>query len=160
MQAMIYKPVAGSRLTLEQARRYGNEIQRLEIVRPLDLVEAARPADSPLHDGFEWDDTTAAEAYRRRQAAYILRSIEVEIEDKTVRAFLPITLKVADGGTSDGERAYISTVIVKNDADYLSEVIEDALKELRGWQRKYAQYTAMSERLAAINDAVSKALAE
>jgi hypothetical protein len=58
------------------------------------VVDAARPADHPLHDRFEWDDKTAAEAHRLDQARRLIRSVRViyrEANEKeaarTVRAF-------------------------------------------------------------------------
>ena len=35
---------------------------------PRAVVDAARPAGSPLHGSFEWDDSVAAESYRIEQA--------------------------------------------------------------------------------------------
>ena len=34
---------------------------------PLDLVEASRPEDAPLHNEFEWNDTIAAQKWRKGQ---------------------------------------------------------------------------------------------
>jgi hypothetical protein len=41
-------------------------------VTPDMLVEVARPEDHPLHDQFEWNDTIAAEKYRREQARQMI----------------------------------------------------------------------------------------
>lgn len=45
--------------------------------KPRDVVAAARPAMSPLHRFFLWDDTEAAERYRERQARDLLLNIVV-----------------------------------------------------------------------------------
>ncbi len=61
---------------------------------PQIVVEAARPPESPLHNRFEWDDGIAAEAFRRSQAAGLIRSVRVHyipaddsLAPGTVRAF-------------------------------------------------------------------------
>ena len=51
---------------------------------PESLVDASREVSAPLHNEFEWDDTVAAEKYRREQARYIIRHLiieEVELEE-------------------------------------------------------------------------------
>jgi hypothetical protein len=54
---------------------------------PLQVLEAARPEESPLHDFFEWDDSAAAEAYRIDQARELIRRVRIEVtyEETTIR---------------------------------------------------------------------------
>lgn len=60
---------------------------------PATVVDAARAADHPLHHRFEWDDSVASEAYRRVQAAELIRSCRITYtspatnEPRSVRAF-------------------------------------------------------------------------
>jgi len=73
----------------------GEQIEKLRLKRggsfdAVDLVNEARSRYSPLHDIFEWDDTEAAELYRRQQARHLLSCVvrvsEVQKEGKeTVR---------------------------------------------------------------------------
>jgi len=46
----------------------------------IDVVEAARPEDAALHPQFEWDDSAAAEQYRRDQARRLIRAVVEEVE--------------------------------------------------------------------------------
>lgn len=61
---------------------------------PALVVETAAPADHPLHDRFEWDDSIAGPKYRELQAAELIRSVRVvydqkpDGEEKHVRAFV------------------------------------------------------------------------
>lgn len=76
--------------------------EQLESVRetfgsltPANVVEAARPADAPLHDRFEWDDSVAAEAWRRDQARELIRSYRVTVKESetgpvTVRGYVSV----------------------------------------------------------------------
>lgn len=65
-------------------------------ITPELVVDAARPADSPIHSQFEWDDSVAAEAHRRGQARKLIRKVRVvygvdpEGRDKSVRAFVSV----------------------------------------------------------------------
>lgn len=42
---------------------------------PSAVVDAARPADHPLHPRFEWDDTVAGESWRRQQARLLIATV-------------------------------------------------------------------------------------
>ena len=56
----------------------GEVMQRLESegrLTPANLVDEARPEESPMHKAFEWDDAKAAENYRRQQATQMMSSV-------------------------------------------------------------------------------------
>lgn len=44
---------------------------------PPQIVESARPEESPLHRAFLWDDEKAGEYYRREQARRLIKSVVV-----------------------------------------------------------------------------------
>lgn len=44
------------------------------------VVDAARPAESPLHDLFEWDDSVAGERWRREQARHLIIQCRVTVQ--------------------------------------------------------------------------------
>ena len=59
------------------------------------VLEAAREEDHPLHHRFEWDDTEAAEQWRLRQAASLIRSVRITYigsteEVRSVRAWVSV----------------------------------------------------------------------
>jgi len=54
-------------------------------VKSSELVEAARPEDSPAHGGFEWDDGAAAEQYRLQQARQWIRIVKVGVSGELER---------------------------------------------------------------------------
>jgi len=152
---MQYLPVYGSRLTPEQAQRYGEAIERWDLTRPVDVVEAARPVDSPLHDAFEWEDSRAAELYRRQQAAYVLRSIDVVVEDRPVRAFVVVQV-TPDAPT----REYLSINVVRRNGEFMAQVVAAARRDLRAWQRKYAEYVKLADDLKRVTAVIDAELAE
>ena len=56
-------------------------------LRPVDVVDAARPATAPLHPLFTWDNKKAAEEHRLWQARQLIREVEVEIMGRSVHKY-------------------------------------------------------------------------
>lgn len=94
------------------------------------LLNANRPEDAPLHGEFEWDDSIAAEEYRKSQARCIIRCLALvpETEETVpVRAFFNIA-------ASD----YEPTEMVLRVPEKKELLLDQALKELRAFRAKYA----------------------
>lgn len=64
------------------------------VITPALVVEAATPADSPLHRYFDWDDSTAAHKWRIEQAREHIRTARIQYVSngakKTTRAFVSV----------------------------------------------------------------------
>jgi hypothetical protein len=104
------------------------------------VVEVARPADSPIHSHFEWDDSIAAELHRRGQARQLIRKVKVvyatdpEGRDRTQRAFV----SVRPAGSP--KRVYQRT----------EEVLQDPIARqllLREFERDWLRFKARYEHL-------------
>lgn len=122
-------------------------------IEPAAVVEAARPKDSPLHRFFDWEDTTAAQAWRVEQARRLLR-ITVTIlpspgGDQTVRAF--VALK------SDG-KGYRSMLRVLDDQDQRNEMIQAALDDMAAFRRKHRHLMEVAEVIEAMSAAERRLL--
>ena len=144
---MIYKVKTGYHIKPNLAQAIGNECERLEAegrLTPQSLVDASRPEDAPLHGCFEWDDTVAAEKWRQTQAAYIIRSVEVTVEETSepTRAFVA-TIK-------DNKREYQSIGYVLRDTNSREYLLEQAKKELLSFKRKYQNLFELSQVFDAI----------
>ena len=112
------------------------------------VVEAARPADHPLHPIFEWDDSVAAEAWRRSQASDVLRSVVAIMPErpemaKPTRAFVSIR---ADDGP-----AYIPIRRAMSDPEMRDQVLAGAMRELVSWRRRYTELQELAELFAQID---------
>src|SRR5690606_25037488 len=127
-----FQAVKGSRLNEEQAQRYGESIyalveERDGAVTPDDVLAAAKPKRSKLHDWFEWDDSEAAHKYRLNQAAYLLRSINIVIHredgDAEVRAFHNVIIQREEVR----ERVYADAHRVFTEQEYRAQVIDQAV---------------------------------
>lgn len=119
-----------------------------------ELLDASRDDEAPLHSCFEWDDNIAAEQYRVYQARHIINGIEIEyVKDNTPtelarsRYFINV-VKVAP--KVQGQFATIDTVF--SNADYRKQVLNNALTELRSFQRKYNVYNELASVFKSIDD--------
>lgn len=69
------------------------------------VVKAARPASSPLHTHFEWDDAVAGEKFRLDQARQLIRCVVIEVgsdeEPRSVRAWVNVR------PTEEGDQRYV-----------------------------------------------------
>lgn len=119
-----------------------NEIEKLAdggLIRPADVVEAARSPDSVLHDYFTWDDGEAAEKWRLEEARRLIRVVVVKQvnEAEPVRAFVSLsTDRIAGGG-------YRAIAEVLDDEELNERMLQDALDELGSFQRKYERLAAL-----------------
>ena len=125
---------------LEKLRLRNGGVITAEVV----LAEA-RKKRSPLHDGFEWDDTAAAHQYRLEQARSITRAVITfigeEQDDTPIRAFVTL------GG---GDYESITTVLsVKSKRDAL---LGQALEEMRTFRRKYHHLKELATVFVAIEE--------
>lgn len=108
--------------------------------KPDDIVNAARNGDSELHKCFTWDDTEAAEKYRKyeaRQLMYRLVIKEEEVPEKRpeIRMFYK---------TNDNE-GYKPTEIVVTHKDEYKQLLERAYAELRAFKAKYSCLKELQE---------------
>jgi len=97
------------------------------------VVREARPIDSLLHSRFEWDDVRAGEKYREAQARQLIRWVKVEI---TTQAGKAIQIPAFVNTSVVGKRAYFSVCDAIEDMDLWECVMDDALRYLRGAQKR------------------------
>lgn len=108
------------------------------LIRARDVVEAARPEDSPLHNKFEWDDSEAADKFRLFQARYLL-SISIQYIQGDTKAY-PTKVFVSlstDRNKRDGEAGYRTFVDVIADDDMKNQLLLDSLNQMRHFEERY-----------------------
>lgn len=153
---MVYRFKDAARLGHLNAAACGEVLQSLDGERrltPANVVAVARPVESPLHGGFEWDDSAAAEAYRLDQARYILRSIVVvrdaDNPKSAIRAFVTVT---GDETPADKPQTiYMSIEAALADPVKRDEIVSRARRELDEWRDRYKQIREFSDVFAAID---------
>lgn len=118
------------------------------VVTDAAIVDAARPADAPLHPAFEWDDAVAAEMYRRRQAANIMHQLVVVYRRPDgepmapVRQFVKVQTHGKEEVSEEAElalepHAYVPIQRVMADEDLRRLYVRQAHRELLSWRRRY-----------------------
>jgi hypothetical protein len=139
---MVYKWKSAARLRGLDPQACGQRLAKIEKqagLTPENVVEDARAASSPLHDGFTWDDSEAAEKFRLDEARYILRAIIIVTSDpidedeepSTVRAFFPV--KEED----EEESSYVNVTDVMSDSKLRAKILTRAYDELTAWKERY-----------------------
>lgn len=115
-----------------------------------DIVEAAKPAESPLHRYFEWDDSKAAELYREDQARNLFRSIAVKMVNRDghedlIRAFHPIQVKAVlpEEDKATQQKSYTPLAIIVEDPTMRQEVVRDAKQHLIAFRTRFEKYQGL-----------------
>ncbi len=120
--------------------KIGKEFERLEKTEEgltaESTIEAAKVRASPLHDAFEWDDTTAAHQHRLKQARTLIRSVEVVVlgSDKPKRRGW---VHVREGTSSKGRYEPIDVVV--QEMDLFHSALEELQEKLSGAARAVAE---------------------
>lgn len=147
---MVYKWKDAARLKTD-AQTAGEICEKLEKNGGLTakrLVDESRPEDAPLHKEFEWDDATAAEAYREEQARYIIRSLIVQPEatkNEVVRAFFPMA----------EHKVFESLPVILSDSKKTDALLDMAMRELKAFELKYSTLSQLAPVFEAI-EAIKK----
>lgn len=141
------------------AQTVGETLERLERqngkVDKKSFLEASRPADSPTHALFEWDNEKAAEKYRLVQSGKYIADIKVTIirkesEKKTINVDVQQSDIYEGRGFINGGKSRTSGVVynsvarVLNDADKRKNALKHAKEELFIFQRKYNTFEELS----------------
>ena len=131
----------------------GEVMQRLESegrLTPANLVDEARPEDSPMHKAFEWNDEKAAEIYRRQQATQMIRAIVVRESDVIQGGNEAIRVKVFNQSEKGGVYESLRTILL--DEEKAESLLEKAKAELRAFRAKYSQLERLSRVITEIDE--------
>lgn len=154
---MVYSWKPETRISLD-AQMVGERLEHLRAAHagkltPEAVVDDARPEDTPLHAAFEWDDSRAAEEYRKEQARYLIRHVQVVIEEpavqtRVVRAFVNVTVE----GENEREQAYTSIAAAMSEPELRRQVVARALREVQEWRKRYSDLRELAEVFEAIDE--------
>ena len=123
------------------AQKCAEEIISLgDKISPDEVLEMARDESTELHKCFDWDDSSAAEKFRKIQARDVIRFIVIKEEEKPedrpqIKVF-QVTEKT--GGYKPIE------FIVKHEDEYKA-LLERAWAELRAFKAKYSMLEELRE---------------
>lgn len=115
-----------------------------------DVVKAARPKSSPMHEAFEWDDKAAADHYRLHQAGRLIRAVVV-IRDESAEEEQPVRAFVSVTPAHEDRPSYTSIGAAMEDPGLRAQVLEAAWRELQAWRKKYDDMKELAAIFAAID---------
>lgn len=129
------------------------ELQRIAqrnggVLQPKAVVEAARDTASPLHDQFQWDDSEAAEQYRLWQARRLIRVTVCLIDSTEPKSTAKVFVSLSTDRNGGGGYRVLADVL--SDQDRRAQLLADAQRELKSFQRRYAILTELADVFAAI----------
>lgn len=112
------------------------ELERLAasgMLKPSDVVNAARDANSPLHTHFCWDDTEAAERWREEQARQMIRNIRI-----TVNAGIPVEVRAYVSLSADRESGlgYRKMTDIMNSEFMRRQLAEEINNKIAQWEHQ------------------------
>lgn len=159
-----YKARPGAQFPAAAAELIGIELERLKgqngLLTTAAIVDAARPVDSPLHRFFQWEDSIAAEHWRRQQAANLVNRIEVVFESDEVVTVTPLMVSVRDEvATNDGpviQRGFVTSEEAMSSPHYREQIIGEILNQIKILSKKAACFKELSEILATTTKKVER----
>jgi hypothetical protein len=116
--------------------------QHAGLLRPGDVLAAAKSNHHPLHKKFCWDDTKAAQEYRLWQARELIMSVRVVYEADEHQIPYRMFVSLTSDRKGSGYREVIS--VLRHD-DRRAEMLQDAINELCYFKSKYGFIKELSE---------------
>ena len=105
-----------------------------------DIVDAARDEKSELHKCFEWDDSVAAENWRKKQARDIVHHL-VFVEEQIPKDRPEIRIRYTETANS----GYKETIKMVRNEDQYKTLLAQAYAELRAFKAKYSMLSELQE---------------
>lgn len=105
-----------------------------------EILADARKTSSPIHNVFEWDDTTAAEKHRRNQASSMMAGLVIKNKrQQKTRAFVFVQIP-----GENRRKSYIPLRSAMGRTELREQVIKQALKPLERWIASYGGRSELS----------------
>jgi hypothetical protein len=151
MAGMVYKWKPGSRIKVAPDVA-GAELERIrresgDAFTPNAVVEAARRRGTPLHDYFDWDDKTAAAAYRVDQARYLIRHIVVCRDDEPVEEAVRVYASITE---DESGPTYTTTRRAMENVEWREQLLRSAERDMEAFQARYRKLTELADVLDAM----------
>lgn len=173
MAAFEYKYKTGSthRVSASIAGPICQKLHDKNILTPKNLVEEARPEDSPLHPEFDWDDSIAAEKWREEQARQVIKNIilyqsdiqterEVvleEIRDENIVDSNNVLKSNDRAFVSTGERnhRYVPIAVALTNEEWKANLLKAAKKDMQAFIMKYHRLAELKDIIDNMNNFLS-----
>ena len=122
-----------------------------EGLTPESLLNVSRAANAPLHNEFEWDDSIAAEGYRKEQARNIIRHLIIVRTDVKEpikdRAFVYVGEK---------KTGYVPLDEALSNDKWRENLMASALRDMKFFVAKYRRLEELSNIIDEMNRILSQ----
>lgn len=129
------------------AQKCYEEISKLDLITPEQVLYAAKNPESELHKCFEWDDKEAANKYRLSQARKVIQLIVVKDENDEPEDIPKRVFQISS------ETAVYQPIkfFVENKSEY-KELLNRAKNELIAFKKRYADIIELEDVIVAIDN--------
>ena len=153
MDRQAFKP---KEIEMEVERKYLTKIAKQNggMLMVDQVIELARDEDNILHKFFTWDDTKAAEAYRKQEARALIQRCKIRLVEHDpieIRAFVSLPTDRENGG------GYRLTTRVLGDDGLKDELLRDLKLTIQRWNKKlHLLDQDLAELLLAVEEKLEK----
>jgi hypothetical protein len=107
---------------------------------PALVVDVARDDRHPLHTRFEWNNTLAAEKYRRHQAHELIKSVRLTYQSP--RTGEPVSIRAfhAVRKPDTNRYAYEPTAVVMQDPMVMRLLLAEMHRDWEAFKRRYEEF--------------------
>lgn len=135
---------------------YKEEIDRIKKVKgkltAKILVDEAKKKDNPLHNFFEWDNGKAGVSWRLQQARVLINLITYDLITSKGKKKIYRYELIKTNGNSE----YLEVDEILTNKKFKEQIIQQALKELEYWKKKYEIYAEFKPIVKQINKITNK----
>lgn len=137
---MSYEWVKGSRFNAD-ADKVGSELKSLDKVSIDTVLEKAKDSNTELNKCFTWDDSEAANKYRRHEASMLISSILVVVEDKKEQEVVSIRAYESLKNEEDTKNSFHFTPQALKDPDFSKQILAKIEKDIENLEYKFKVYS-------------------
>lgn len=126
-------------------------------IRPADVVDEARPKDSPLHSAFEWNNKLAADQHRLTQARQLIRAVISIPEPERGETFTPLRAFVSVH-TEGTKRVYRPIHIALANPEEREALLRRMRREWSAMKVRYEallEFSKIAEAVEGMDDALA-----
>lgn len=107
---------------------------------PALVVDVARDDRHPLHTKFEWNNTIAAERYRRQQAHELIKSVRLTYQSPKTGQPISIRAFHAVKQPNTNKFAYEPTQVIMQDPMVMRLLLAEMRRDWEAFKRRYEQF--------------------
>jgi hypothetical protein len=133
------------------------EIQKEKGLTAETILDEAKKKSSPLHNFFDWDNTTAGEKWRLQQARILINEVKIIVNSKEMYAFENVRIIVSEQSKeTETTREYKPIMEILSKEEYRTQVIKQALENITYWKEKYSEYSELKPIFVSIDKVKKK----